>query len=225
MCIQKAGDKFLYLDDLSDFELFDGIDNAIKNISSHADILFFEKIDKDKYNDLILDVILMASYYESYFNENCDFLLKQISKAETFNKKEKRKSDGCYTTPTYIAEYICKQTIEPLIRNKIGKVFYPSREVKDLYRYKINIDEIFQLKICDPAMGGVIFLICAHDLLVGILEDMGIPPEESARKLVKCLFGVDVNNNMVEISKILLNLNVMKWEMRPKIREFVLSVV
>lgn len=214
MCVQRDG----HLLDLSEEELFDGIDKAIKNVSCKADMLFYSEINKKEESQFLNDCLVLSMMYMAYYKESADIILKNLeNKQDTKN----RKNTGSYFTPTYIAEYMCKETIDKLIRNVTARAFHPNGEKENIYHYLLGKEEIYNLKICDPALGGGIFLICAHDYLVSILNELGDPPEVSARRAVKCLYGVDINPNAIEISKLLLNLNVMKWEIKPKIKEFV----
>jgi type I restriction-modification system DNA methylase subunit len=126
--------------------------------------------------------------------------------------KEQRKNMGAFFTPVYIAEYICNKTLSPLIK-----------KIKDSNK-KDKVKEICQLKICDPAMGGGIFLVCAHDFLMEELmaiDQTKYSISEMARMSLKAIYGVDINPKAVEFSKLMLNLNIAKWSIVEKLDEYV----
>lgn len=98
---------------------------------------------------------------------------------EKLMTEDKRKKTGSYYTPEEITSYICKNTIEPYLVDRINEDFG-----KD---YK-NIDEIINagdrkelltlfdllkdIKILDPAVGSAHFLESAIDVLVEIYKKL-----------------------------------------------------
>ncbi len=99
----------------------------------------------------------------------------------------RRKESGTFYTPRTMADFLVRQTLEPLVRHA-------------------GADDILRLRVLDPAMGSGAFLVSACRYL-GVayeraLEREGRAPAEEpsrsralARRLVaqRCLFGVDVN--------------------------------
>lgn len=193
------------------------IDKSIKSVASKADLIMFDGIisKKDK-NELFEDCIILACFYMANFRGRPPFLLDFIEKNNTKEKltKEERRRLGAFFTPPYIAEYICKKTIAPLI-DKIEK----DKRIKD------KIKKIYNLKICDPAMGGGIFLVCAHnyimDRIMMIEQRKKYTIEEMAKMSSNSLYGVDINPKAVEFSKMILNLNIAKWSCINKLDEYV----
>ena len=123
----------------------------------------------------------------------------KIKKGELYltNDKSERKSTGSYYTPDYIVQYIVKNTIEPLIQEKLYEF---KKEIKDLKALKGKTKEwknielkkhdpaeaILKLKILDPAMGSGHFLVGAVDYLSDkILEVL-------AETSDKCYFGKEM---------------------------------
>ena len=196
-------------------DYFNALSDSILNVSSKSDLLItnavIKKIDK---NELIEDCLILSCFYMSVFRGRPPFLMDFIENTNVKDKltKDERKQLGMFFTPRYIAEYIVKETIGPLVK-KIKK----DKKIKD------TVKEICDLTICDPAVGGAIFLICAHDYLMGELltiKQSKYSIEELSKMSMKCLFGVDINERAVEFSKLIINLNVAKWALKNKIKEY-----
>jgi len=109
------------------------------------------------------------------------------------NDKSERKATGSYYTPEYIVQYIVKNTIEPLISEKIkefnqhverlkklrGPQYTAKWKNKELKNYDPAI-AILKLKILDPAMGSGHFLVgTVNYLLDKILETLDKTSEEN----------------------------------------------
>lgn len=194
---------------------FNILDEAIKNISSHADLIMFEgKIPKKDKEAIIEDCIILSCFYTGYFRERPPFIIDFIESDNAKDKlsKNERKQLGAYFTPPYIAQYICKNTIGPLV-DKIIKG-----------RSKDKVKKVCDLKICDPAMGGGIFLIEAHNYLMDrliLIDQSEYTIERMAKMSMNCIFGVDINPKAVEFSKMIMNLNVAKWTIVERLDEYV----
>ena len=195
------------------------IGRSIKNISSKADLILFDgtikKSDKDEITE---DCLTLACLYMASFKQRPPFLLDFLEKENTVEKlsKEQRKQFGAFFTPPCISEYIAKETVGPLVD-----------KIKEDKRVKDKIAKICRLKICDPAMGGAIFLVSAHDFLMTELlsiEQEEYSIEDMAKMSLKTLYGVDINPLAVEFSKMVLNLNGLKWKLMETIDEYALSV-
>jgi len=140
--------------------------------------------------------------------------------------KSKRKKDGVFYTPEYITKYIVDNTLGKLCNDKreelkIVEVTAPKNPIKlnkteqstkdNLEVYK---NWLFNLKILDPACGSGAFLnqaleylISEHKKLQYDLALMGdlfssYTVEESV--LENNLYGVDINEDAVEIAKLSL---------------------
>lgn len=145
--------------------------------------------------------------------------------------KGERKATGSYYTPEYIVKYIIENTLRPIIEDKRKKVGKKVQEIKEkikkargynreflereLRKAEGNlIDEIFSIKVLDPAMGSGHFLVEAINFLArALIEALGESPEEvgedeirwARREVVeKCIFGVDINSLAVELAKLSL---------------------
>ncbi|NLJ82608.1 MAG: N-6 DNA methylase, partial [Bacteroidales bacterium] len=173
------------------------------------------------YEFSVLSVEILGSAYEQ-------FLGKQISltaggRARIEVKPEVRKAGGVYYTPQYIVDYIVKNTVGKLVENKTPK-------------------QVSEIKICDPACGSGSFLIGAYQYLLdwhkdyynkllmenGKLKVKGrkndvltptgeLTTVEKKRILLNNIYGVDLDNNAVEVSKLSLLLKCMEGETKESI--------
>lgn len=146
--------------------------------------------------------------------------------------KSKRKKDGVFYTPEYITKYIVENTLGKMCKEKreelkIVEVKAPSNpkklnktETQTKQNLEIYKEWLFDLKILDPACGSGAFLnqaleylISEHTALQNDLALMGdlfasYQVEESV--LEHNLYGVDINEDAVEIAKLSLWLRTAK---------------
>jgi type I restriction-modification system DNA methylase subunit len=146
--------------------------------------------------------------------------------------KSKRKKDGVFYTPEYITKYIVDNTLGKMCNEKreeleITEVFAP-KNLKKLnkteQKTKDNLESykawLFNLKILDPACGSGAFLNQALEYLIKehnqLQQDIALmgdlfssyTVEESV--LEHNLYGVDINEDAVEIAKLSLWLRTAK---------------
>jgi type I restriction-modification system DNA methylase subunit len=100
------------------------------------------------------------------------------------NDKHERKSTGSYYTPDYIVQYIVQNTVAPVLDEKLKNVAKLFTEISSLEakvkrattsraaqadhlktKKQEAIDELFSLRILDPAMGSGHFLVETVDFL------------------------------------------------------------
>lgn len=180
-------------------------DNVIKTIINE---LYYPE---SPYEFSVLSVEILGSAYEQ-------FLGKQIRISESHRvtieeKPEVRKAGGVYYTPQYIVEYIVNNTVGKLIEKKTPK-------------------EISKIKIVDPACGSGSFLLGAYQHLLdyhkdyysrlgkkissrkdaALTPDGNLTTEEKKRILTNNIFGVDIDTNAVEVTKLSLLLKCMEGE-------------
>lgn len=141
--------------------------------------------------------------------------------------KTRRKKHGVFYTPEYVTDYICRNTIIPYLSNSEG-----GEEAKTVHElvseYEINNsldeldDKLKNIKIIDPACGSGAFLNKAVDILLDIhkaLHDSKYAHDNSLNKyldsvnrrkqiIVDNIYGVDVNEESVEITKLSLFLKL-----------------
>ena len=187
------------------------VDNkVIKNIVTE---LYYPE---SPYEFSVLSVEILGSAYEQFLGKVIRLTPSHHAKIE--EKPEVRKAGGVYYTPQYIVEYIVKETVGKLVDGKTPK-------------------EISKLKIVDPACGSGSFLIGAYQYLLdyhkNYYSENGKPskgkkespltPEgnlttaEKKRILLNNIFGVDIDVNAVEVTKLSLLLKCMEGETQASI--------
>jgi type I restriction-modification system DNA methylase subunit len=108
-------------------------------------------------------------------------------------KQEKRKKQGIYYTPQFVVRYIVRQTLGKVLENATP-------------------EEVHNLRILDPACGSGSFLIEAFDVLDrwlaqnGTEEDRNFPRRRRLRILQENLYGVDLDDQAVEVTRLNLML-------------------
>lgn len=147
----------------------------------------------------------------------------EIEGAEVDKSKTKRKKDGVFYTPRYITKYIVEHTVGKLCEEKKAELgitdeaYQPAkqRSRQKLQKLQDYRDWLLQLTICDPACGSGAFLNQALEFLI---EEHRYIDELSAKYnkdalilsdvensiLENNLFGVDINEESVEIAKLSL---------------------
>jgi len=144
--------------------------------------------------------------------------------------KGRRKKEGVFYTPEYITDYICRNTIIPYL-SKSGKAntvekllgeFFGSTEIEKLDK------KVKEIKIVDPACGSGAFLNKAADILLeihnavhkalydkkGTLDKHFDPINERRKILLDNIYGVDLNEESVEITKPALFLKVSPKDLK-----------
>lgn len=149
-----------------------------------------------------------------------------INDTEFDSKKSKRKKDGVFYTPEYITKYIVDNTLGKLCHDKkealkltnITPPLNPKKPTKQEQIQKENLEEyrnwLLNLKILDPACGSGAFLNQALDFLIReheslqkdlvIMGDITAYYEIEKSILEHNLYGVDINEDAVEIAKLSL---------------------
>ncbi|MCL0032600.1 BREX-1 system adenine-specific DNA-methyltransferase PglX [Peptococcaceae bacterium] len=146
-------DKCFYKDEMTDIL----INTPPKKVSQEVPLLnLFESRDWTEGN---IDEFVLGAIYE-----------KLITYME-------RKKLGAYYTPEEITSYICKNTIEPYLVDRVSEQFDKSFETidqiiesndKEIILYLF--EQLKEIKILDPAVGSAHFLESAINVLVSIYE-------------------------------------------------------
>jgi len=157
-----------------------------------------------------IPVDLLGSIYEQYLGI---VLLGTGKRVKLDLESGKRKKMGIYYTPSYIVEYIIKNTVGEYVKGK-------------------SLDEILKIKIVDPACGSGSFLIRAFSELCGVVEerlrngekskdyssfqkwDGKLSLGEKATILKNCIYGVDLDEKAVELAQLNLLLKILEEETR-----------
>jgi len=168
------------------------------------------------YEFSVLSVEILGSAYEQFLGKQIS--LSKSGRATIEEKPEVRKAGGVYYTPQYIVDYIVKNTIGKIVENK-------------------NPKEISKIKIADPACGSGSFLIGAYQYLLDWHKDyytqngkqskgnkdnpltpLGeLTTAEKKRILLNNIYGVDLDSNAVEVTKLSLLLKCMEGETKETI--------
>ncbi|MDR2083878.1 MAG: N-6 DNA methylase [Bacteroidales bacterium] len=156
-----------------------------------------------------------------------------IENAPLAVEKSKRKKDGVFYTPRHITTYIVENTLGKLCAEKKAELEIDESEYfadkKRQLATKKKLDEkltayrqwLLRLTICDPACGSGAFLNAALDFLIAehnLLDEMSakllggglVFPDVENAILENNLYGVDINEESVEIAKLALWLRTAK---------------
>ena len=219
----KTGDYYQNL--LRQFHTADQKYNSgifdFKKDKTSGNIVIDNKVIKSIINDLyypispyefsVLSVEILGSAYEQFLGKQ--IMLTKNGKAIIEEKPEVRKAGGVYYTPQYIVDYIVKNTVGKLVENKTP-------------------NEISKIKIVDPACGSGSFLIGAYQFLLDFHKDYytnngkaskgskdnparpdgNLTTAEKKRILLNNIFGLDLDANAVEVTKLSLLLKCMEGE-------------
>lgn len=173
-----------------------------------------------------VDVNILGHIFENSLNE-LDEVKAQLKGAEIDKTKTKRKKDGVFYTPKYITKYIVENTVGKLCNEKkadlgIADEDYTAdkkRQKKTVQTLVEKLDQyrkwLLQLTICDPACGSGAFLNQALDFLIAehryidelqakLFGDAMVLSDIATSILEHNLFGVDLNEESVEIAKLSL---------------------
>ena len=142
-------------------------------------------------------------------------------------KDGKRKKDGVFYTPPYITKYIVENTVGKLCREKkdelgIDESDYFADKKRQAATKKALIAKLetyrewlLQISICDPACGSGAFLNAALNFLIAehrLIDELQakvygasiVFPNVENSILENNLYGVDINEESVEIAKLSL---------------------
>ncbi|MCB1191836.1 MAG: N-6 DNA methylase [Leptospiraceae bacterium] len=103
-----------------------------------------------RYNFKVIPIEILGTIYEQFLGK---VVITTAKQAKIDYKPEVRKAGGVYYTPAYIVDYIVKKTVEEKLRNLALKG-------------EVKIQDILEIKICDPACGSGSFLISAYSALI-----------------------------------------------------------
>ena len=171
------------------------------------------------YEFSVLSADILGQVYEKFLGKVIRLTAGHQAKIE--EKPEVRKAGGVYYTPVYIVDYIVKNTVGKLLE---GKKPGPRGGVS-------------HLKILDPACGSGSFLIGAYQFLLDWHRDKYIndgpenwskgknpriyqsrkgewrlTTDERKRILLNNIYGVDIDHQAVEVTKLSLLLKVLEGE-------------
>jgi hypothetical protein len=169
----------------------------------------------------VIPTEILGQVYERFLGKVIRLTAGHQAKVE--EKPEVRKAGGVYYTPTYIVDYIVKNTVGKLLEDKTPR-------------------EAAGLKILDPACGSGSFLLGAYQYLLdwhiqwysghepekwakgktpAIYQAQGgdyrLTTSEKKRILLNNIHGVDIDAQAVEVTKLSLSLKVLEGESQESI--------
>jgi type I restriction-modification system DNA methylase subunit len=168
------------------------------------------------YEFSVLPADILGQVYEQFLGKVIRLTAGHQAKVE--DKPEVKKAGGVYYTPTYIVDYIVKNTVGKLVEGKTPK-------------------QIANIHVLDPACGSGSFLIGAYQYLLnwhrdwyvkdgtekwakgknqalyqGQGGDWRLTTAERKRILLNNIYGVDIDSQAVEVTKLSLLLKVLEGE-------------
>ncbi len=177
-----------------------------------------------------VDVNILGHIFENSLTEIEEINAKLAGKPLD-KKQKKRNKDGVFYTPKYITKYIVENTIGKLCSDKKAELgiqddeFHKGRQKKTIIRLDKVLKTyrvwLLQLTICDPACGSgaflneaLNFLMAEHayidELTAKLYGDSLVYQDVENSILENNLFGVDINEESVEIAKLSLWLRTAK---------------
>lgn len=185
-------------------------DKVLKDIITH---LYYPE---SSYEFSVMPADILGSVYEQFLGKVIH--LTAGHRAVVEDKPEVKKAGGVFYTPSYIVDYIVRQTLGPLTDGKTPK-------------------QLESLRVLDPACGSGSFLIVAYQFLLDWYHQYHLAhdPEklskgknpvlvasrgggwilttaERKRILLAHIHGVDIDSQAVEVTKLSLLLKVLEGE-------------
>ncbi len=217
-------DYFHYADEKYNSGLFDfqkdmlssTVDVENKVIKTIISELYYPECP---YEFSVLPVEILGNAYEQFLGKVIRLTPAHIAKIE--EKPEVRKAGGVYYTPQYIVDYIVKNTVGKLLEGQT-----PQTAEK--------------LRIVDPACGSGSFLLGAYQYLLdwhldyfsthgtrrsrGLKEDVLTPDghlttQIKKRILLHNIYGVDIDPQAVEVTRLSLLLKCLEGETEASIKQ------
>lgn len=170
------------------------------------------------YEFSVLPADILGQVYEQFLGHVVT--LSAGGRAAVRPRPEVRKAGGVYYTPGWVVRYIVERTIGPLLVSQTPK-------------------SVSKLRVLDPSCGSGSFLLGAYELLLQwhwdwyrandvarwttgraatLRQDQSgewrLTTAERKRILLNCIYGVDIDAQAVEVTKLSLLLKVLEGENR-----------
>ena len=203
-------------------------DEILDNISIDDEILHKHTLTLSQYDfETDVDVNILGHIFEHSLGE-IENVQAEIKGETVDNQKTKRKKDGIFYTPKYITKYIVENTVGKLCEEKrieidiVDEEYAKGRKNRKKDTIKILDDKLtdyrnwlLSLTILDPACGSGAFLNQALDFLITEhrkIDDLRaqlfgsglVFSDITTDILEKNIYGVDLNEESVEIAKLSL---------------------
>jgi type I restriction-modification system DNA methylase subunit len=177
-----------------------------------------------------VDTNILGHIFEHSLNET-DEIAASATNATIDKSKTKRKKDGIFYTPRYITKYIVENTVGALCQRKLDELgidpnnidIHADKETKNavckkIHRYR---DWLLSITILDPACGSgaflnqaLTFLMEEHQRIDAMFKSLYDVPISLTDNVIQILenniFGVDINEESVEIARLSLWLRTAK---------------
>ena len=207
-------------------------DEVLDNIKISDDLLVQHTRKLSEYDfESEVDVNILGHIFENSLSE-IEEVTQQITQGEA-PQTSKRKQDGVFYTPQYITKYIVENTVGRLCEEKklelgIHEEDYTLEKRKQLQTKQKLLDKLYkyrewllQITILDPACGSGAFLNAALSFLIkehGLIDELEAKISDSSLVfhdidkdiLENNLYGVDINEESVEIAQLSLWLRTAK---------------
>jgi len=200
------------------------------------------------YEFSVLGTDILGHVYEQFLGKV--IRLTAGHRAVIEEKPEVKKAGGVYYTPTYIVDYIVKNTVGKKLEELENKYNFMPDKVEavpnknqtnnfGIAQIKKIIKDTSKLKILDPACGSGSFLLGAYQYLLDWhlkiytsnveqisnlfvkktapifrtrTNEYRLTTNEKKRILLNNIYGVDIDNQAVEVTKLSLLLKVLEGE-------------
>ncbi len=201
-------------------------DEVLDSLIISDELLYNYTLKLSEYNYASeVDVNILGHIFEHSLTE-----IEEVTNSLLGNEQptvSKRKKDGVFYTPQYITKYIVENTVGKLCAEKKAEMEIDEEEYfSDKKRYittkRVLLDKLndyrewlLGITICDPACGSGAFLNAALQFLINehklidemqakITGDAIVFPNIENVILENNLYGVDINEESVEIAKLAL---------------------
>lgn len=171
------------------------------------------------YEFSVIPADILGQVYEQFLGQV--ITLTPAHRARVEEKPETKRAGGVYYTPTYVVDYIVKNTLGRLLEGKSPR-------------------QVRKLRLLDPACGSGSFLIAAYQFLLdwhleryeqdgparhgqelyqGARGEWRLSSKERRRILSDQIFGVDIDPQAVEVTKLSLLLKLLEGESNETLQE------
>ena len=207
-------------------------DDSLDQLKVGDTVLFNGAMALTRYDfESEVDVNILGHIFEHSLNE-IEEVQAELEGRSVDKGKTKRKKDGVFYTPKYITQYIVENTVGALCRQKQAELSLCDEDYADRVSLKKQRKELLgrleayrqwllQITILDPACGSGAFLNQAFNFLIdehrrldqlqaSLFGDALVLTDVDNAILEHNLFGVDLNEESVEIAQLALWLRTAK---------------
>jgi type I restriction-modification system DNA methylase subunit len=171
---------------------------------------------QSEYEFSVMPADILGSVYERFLGKTIRLTPAHHAKVE--EKPEVRKAGGVYYTPKYVVDYIVENTLGKLLEGK-------------------SPEEVAKITVCDPACGSGSFLIGAYQYLLDwhthyylenpptrkkgspLTPEGKLTTDTKKQILLNNIYGVDIDSQAVEVTKLNLLLKALEGETQASINQ------